>query len=167
MGKMDVDFWDDCRLLVNRYILIIVEHTLFAVVVLAVLDGTKRLRKDSSVLKLVFPLHLKFLPVGRIDFTSIEGTQVSVWTGSGRETLELMQVSFDDLVSLNLSSGINQLLDFKRLHSKLFVLLFQKLFLFLNFQIKFLDALIEHFLLHSQQFLILICSFRKQFFLFF
>ena len=164
MCKMDVDFRNDCWLLVNRNILIIVKHALFAVG-LAVLNGTKRLRENSAILELVLSLHLELLSIRRIYVAIVQGTKMSVWAGSRRKTLKLLIISFDDLVTLNLSSGIDQLFNFECLHSKLFVLLFKELFLFLNLQIKFLDAFVEHFLLHSQQFLILICSFRKQFFL--
>ena len=73
-----------------------------------------------------------------------------VWTGSRRKTLKLCEIPFDDLVTLNLCSGINQLFNFECLHPKLFVLLFEKLFLLLNLHVVFLDALVEHFLLHSQ-----------------
>jgi len=57
MCKVDVDFRNNCWLLVNRDILIIVEHALFATI-LVLIDRPHTLRQNSSVLKLVLPLHL-------------------------------------------------------------------------------------------------------------
>ena len=75
---------------------------------------------------------------------------MTVWTGGRCETLKLMQISLDYLVSLNLSSGINQLFDFECLHSELLVLLFEQFILLLDLHVVLLDTFIEHFLLHPQ-----------------
>ena len=109
----------------------------------------KLMGQHTSIFKLLLAVLLQLGLLIRTHSGCV-ASQMSIWTRCRSKTLQQFVISFDNLLSCTVCTGIYKLLQLQGLHAQFLVFLLQQLSLLLYLQVKFLCMFVKHLLLHSQ-----------------